>query len=109
VTGLAGRAWIDAVKALDLPFLRIVVIGEMNARDLYCEWQRIREIEEAGALLVRPDGYVAWREMHGLFDNAVARDTLRAVICELLGKDSIARDTCATGKTFSTDAATSVS
>jgi 2,4-dichlorophenol 6-monooxygenase len=62
VTGLAGTAWQDAVRRLDLPFVRIVVTGSPQAQDLYCEWQRVREIEEAGALLVRPDGVVAWRE-----------------------------------------------
>src|SRR6202035_6195021 len=65
VTGLAGTVWKDAVQRLDLPFLRIVVTGSSEAQDLYCEWQRIREIEEAGALLVRPDGVVAWRDKEG--------------------------------------------
>ena len=52
-------------QRLDLPFLRVVVTGSSEAQDLYCEWQRIREIEEAGALLVRPDGVVAWRDKDG--------------------------------------------
>ena len=68
VTGLAGTAWKDAVRRLDLPFLRIVVTGSPEAQDLYCEWQRVREIEEAGALLVRPDGVVAWRDKEGTPD-----------------------------------------
>jgi len=29
------------------------------------QWQRLREIEEAGALLVRPVGVVAWRNADG--------------------------------------------
>jgi hypothetical protein len=32
VTGLAGTAWKDAVRRLDLPFLRIVVTGSPRAR-----------------------------------------------------------------------------
>ena len=29
--------------------------------DLYYDWSRRREVEESGALLVRPDKHVAWR------------------------------------------------
>jgi Aromatic-ring hydroxylase, C-terminal len=65
VTGLADTAWKTAIRRLDFPFLRIVVAGSPEEQDLYCEWQRVREIEEAGALLVRPDGVVAWRSKDG--------------------------------------------
>jgi len=37
---------------------------EMNQRR-DPQWQRVREIEEAGALLVRPVGVVAWRNADG--------------------------------------------
>jgi len=84
VTGLAGTAWKDAVQRLDLPFLRIVVTGSSEAQDLYCEWQRIREIEEAGALLVRPDGVVAWRDKDGTFDAGEATDRLSNAIRTVL-------------------------
>jgi 2,4-dichlorophenol 6-monooxygenase len=90
VTGLAGRAWVDATDALDLPFLRTVVVGEADAQDLYCEWQRAREIDEAGALLVRPDGYVAWRELDAVHDAATAREKLYAALCALLDPTSLA-------------------
>ena len=65
VTGIAGQAWVDAAKELDLPFLQNG--GHRPAglrRTSYCSWHAVREIEEAGALLVRPDGVVAWRQ-HG--------------------------------------------
>jgi len=84
VTGLAGTAWKDAVQRLDLPFLRIVVTGSSEAQDLYCEWQRIREIEEAGALLVRPDGVVAWRDKDGTSDAGEATDRLSNAIRTVL-------------------------
>jgi 2,4-dichlorophenol 6-monooxygenase len=62
LTGLSGQAWRTAVEALRCPCLRIVVIGEDDdAQDPYNVWHGASEIEEAGALLVRPDGYVAWR------------------------------------------------
>jgi 2,4-dichlorophenol 6-monooxygenase len=84
VTGLAGTAWRDAVRRLDLPFLRIVVTGSPEAQDLYCEWQRVREIEEAGALLVRPDGVVAWRDKEAASDVDDAAEKLSAAICAVL-------------------------
>ena len=61
LTGIAGAAWKDAAAKLDLPFLKTVVVGEPGAIDPYGYWQQIRDIPEAGALLVRPDGYIAWR------------------------------------------------
>jgi 2,4-dichlorophenol 6-monooxygenase len=95
VTGLAGTAWKEAVRRLDLPFLRIVVTGSPEAQDLYCEWQRVREIEEAGALLVRPDGVVAWRDKEGTPDvnHAVDRlsEAIRAVL-DLPNLSMIPRD-----------------
>jgi 2,4-dichlorophenol 6-monooxygenase len=91
VTGLAGLAWQDAVRRLDLPFLRIVVTGSPEAQDLYCEWQRVREVEEAGALLVRPDGVVAWREKVTAKSADDAEDKLSAALCAVLDLPSLAR------------------
>ena len=31
--------------------------------DIYYDWARIREVEEDGVLLVRPDKHIAWRSM----------------------------------------------
>ncbi len=86
VTGIAGQAWAQAVKALDLPFLDVVVVGEPGAQDVYCEWHAVREIEEAGALLVRPDGVVAWRSMHGVADADQARRALAQALGNVLAK-----------------------
>jgi len=62
LTGLSGQAWRAAVEAVRCPCLRIVLIDEdPDAQDLYNVWHATSEIDEAGALLVRPDGYVAWR------------------------------------------------
>lgn len=89
-TGLAGAAWKAAALRLDLPFLRVVVTGSPEAQDLYCEWQRIREIEEAGVLLVRPDGVVAWRDMEGTSDTEEALDRLSAAIRTILDVSDLA-------------------
>ena len=31
--------------------------------DIYYDWARIREVDEDGALLVRPDKHIGWRSM----------------------------------------------
>ena len=90
MTGLAGTAWRDAVRRLDLPFLRVVVTGSPEAQDLYWEWQRLREIEEAGALLVRPDGVVAWRQVDAAADVADAEQRLSAALWAVLDLPNLA-------------------
>jgi 2,4-dichlorophenol 6-monooxygenase len=88
VTGIAGQAWADAAKAMDLPYLRTVVIGSPAAQEVYCSWHAVREIEEAGALLVRPDGVVAWRQRAGVADIAQAREELEQALASLLNQKS---------------------
>lgn len=87
VTGLAGEAWVEAAQALALPFLRTVVTGRDGTLDAYCAWQKIREVDEAGALLVRPDGYVAWRQPQAVEDKDEALRQLRDAISVLLDRN----------------------
>jgi 2,4-dichlorophenol 6-monooxygenase len=84
LTGLSGRSWVEAADALHLSFLRTVVIGTRAAQDVYCDWQRVREIDEAGALLVRPDGYIAWRMSAPVHDAAQAERLLRTALVAIL-------------------------
>lgn len=86
VTGLAGEAWVAAAQALALPFLRTVVTGRDGTLDAYCAWQRVREIDEAGAVLVRPDGYVAWRQSEAVMDKDEALRQLRDAITAVLDR-----------------------
>lgn len=84
LTGLAGQAWVSAAKQLDVPCLRTVVVGEAGAKDLYFAWQRVSEIHQAGALLVRPDGYIAWRQSEPVWDESTAKDQLSAALNAIL-------------------------
>jgi len=85
LTGQGGRSWAEAVDALALPYLRAIVIGSPQAQDLWFDWARIREVGEDGAVLVRPDGYVAWRSI----DMAPApRDALANVLQQVLAQDA---------------------
>lgn len=88
VTGLAGQAWVRAARELNLPFLRTVVTGEPGSADPYLDWQRIREIHEAGAILVRPDGYIAWRQTEAIWVDGDALDQLRDALALILDKAS---------------------
>ena len=84
VTGIAGQAWAQAVQTLALPYLDVLVIGTLGAQDVYADWHGVREIEEEGALLVRPDGVVAWRRATGVSDVQQARSELIAVLSKIL-------------------------
>lgn len=86
LTGIAGQAWADAAKELNLPFLNTVVVGSPNAQDLYATWHGVREIDEAGALLVRPDGVVAWRHQGAAANAAEARRELDKALASLLDR-----------------------
>ena len=61
ITGLAGRYWAEAVQCLQSPWLETVVVNGDRYRDVYGTWQNICDVDDGGAVLVRPDGYVAWR------------------------------------------------
>ena len=55
-------------------------------RDVYGEWHRTSGIEESGCLLVRPDGYIAWRLPSSPEGGPAqaARDALRAALTVVL-------------------------
>ncbi len=82
ITGLSGDAWIHALESVNKSWLRLVRIGD-EIKDPYCEWQRRREIPESGALLVRPDGYVAWRCKESVQDPVQAQKLLATALASL--------------------------
>ncbi len=86
VTGLSGTAWVEAARELAQPCLRTVVIGAPGALDAYYAWHRAREIDEAGALLVRPDGVIAWRHRTAAPDAAGAAALLRGALDAVLAR-----------------------
>ncbi len=89
VTGLAGTAWVEAVAALDLPFLHSLVIGSADAQDLYFEWTRLRGGPEGAAILTRPDGFVAWRCDTSGLTPAAATGELTAALGQVLGRELV--------------------
>src|SRR5262245_4468785 len=65
LVGIGGERWQKAagVVAADLDLeLPVRMIGPRCDDDDVCgEWADVREISDRGALLVRPDHYIAWR------------------------------------------------
>ena len=85
ITGISGDPWVAAAKkvaaSLGIP-LEVVVIGPGRAvTDLYFDWERMREVDEDGVLLVRPDKIIAWRAQSlPANPEAVLTDALNAVL-----------------------------
>ncbi|CAB4904225.1 unannotated protein [freshwater metagenome] len=88
VTGLSGQRWATAAKSLDLKYLRALVVDDSDARDLYGTWARIREIDEDGALLVRPDGFIAARWVSSPATDTEAVTALSQALTRLLSVPS---------------------
>jgi 2,4-dichlorophenol 6-monooxygenase len=86
LTGLSGQAWVQAANALDLPFLRTVVVGQPGYQDPYHYWHKIRGIDEAGVLLVRPDGYIAYRVSTPVWDADTATELLADALSGVLAR-----------------------
>jgi 2,4-dichlorophenol 6-monooxygenase len=87
ITGIAGEAWAavaDKVAAeLGVPLEAVVIGPGREVTDLYYDWAKLREVDESGALLVRPDKHIAWRAMSMPED---AEGALRAAMNTILGK-----------------------
>jgi 2,4-dichlorophenol 6-monooxygenase len=87
LTGLTGTPWRDAAAKAGAELgldLRTVRIGDPGVRDAYGDWSRLSGIDEDGCLLIRPDGYVAYR--HPTQSPTPAPDLLKA-LRHLLDRD----------------------
>jgi 2,4-dichlorophenol 6-monooxygenase len=77
VAGEDGHAWVDAANKLaaanNLPLIAATV-GVLNAdyADVRAAWLKHREISSRGAVLVRPDRYVAYRSAEEVADPTAA-------------------------------------
>lgn len=100
IAGEDGGAWCDATTVLakqtGLP-LDVVRIGhsEGDYRDPRNSWTRQRQITKAGAVLVRPDRFIAWRSLGA---SQAPRRELETALSTILGRmlDSRERNQTAT-------------
>jgi 2,4-dichlorophenol 6-monooxygenase len=87
ITGITGEAWAPAgdkvAGELGIPLETIVIGPGREITDLYYDWSKLREVEESGVLLVRPDKHIAWRSSTLPDDPAGA---LRAALVQILGR-----------------------
>ncbi|CAM3945360.1 FAD-dependent oxidoreductase [Tsukamurella ocularis] len=87
ITGVAGGAWAEAAARVadryGLPLEAVVIGPGRDVTDLYYDWAKLREVDESGAVLVRPDKHVAWRAMSLPGDPTAALDD---AVKEVLGR-----------------------
>ncbi len=90
VTGIGGQPWLDAAAELgaDLGLaITPVLIGPGEPyEDPYGTWAALREIDDGGVLLVRPDLYVAARHLAAPASPEQARDWLAAALAAILAR-----------------------
>jgi len=89
LTGIGGEAWIEAAHKITAAIgmkITTAIIGPDRAyEDLHGEWANIREIDEAGVILVRPDMQIAFRAKHVAANLQDAEAQLSAAFNHILG------------------------
>jgi 2,4-dichlorophenol 6-monooxygenase len=89
LTGIGGDMWaLAAAEAAEHYGIPVDVhhIGPGCAlTDLYGEWAVTRAIDEAGCLLVRPDGHIGWRAANAASDASSAGKRLNDALGSILG------------------------
>jgi 2,4-dichlorophenol 6-monooxygenase len=88
LTGITGAEWSEAVRSvsedLGVPLQAVVIGPGQEVTDLYYDWAKLREVQEEGAILVRPDKHVGWRSVTLPAD---PRASLYAAVSSLLGRE----------------------
>lgn len=88
LTGIGGDAWARAARELGeelgIDVVAHVVGPGQQYTDLYDDWARLREVDDDGVVLVRPDMHVAWRSRSLAADPAAE---LRAALRQVLALD----------------------
>jgi 2,4-dichlorophenol 6-monooxygenase len=88
ITGIGGGGWLDAAAALAGQAGTVITgvsIGPGEPyEDPYGTWADLREIEDGGVLLVRPDLYIAARHAGAPSSAAQARDWLSGALRTVL-------------------------
>lgn len=86
LTGRSGEGWGEAAlragkaMGIDIPVFQLGRGCDYD--DVYLMWENVREVGDDGAILVRPDGHIAWRA-HRMPGDPEA--DLTAVLAAMLG------------------------
>ncbi len=93
LAGPAGAPWVAAgteiARALGLPFDGWVIGPNGDFADTDGSWCSVHGVDEDGAVLVRPDGHVAWRSVTGCDGGSPA--ALRHALTAILGRAPVMR------------------
>jgi 2,4-dichlorophenol 6-monooxygenase len=86
IAGEDGQDWVEAAKKvaeqLNIPLRAARVgLGQVDLVDVRLAWRKYREFSTTGAVLVRPDGHIAFRSMAGVEDPGA---TLTSVFAHIL-------------------------
>ena len=88
LAGSGGGAWVKAAAELSGTLgieLDAFVVGPGGLDDVDARWAQVAEIEDDGAVLVRPDQHVGWRATRLAADPATAlRDALSTILAQRL-------------------------
>ena len=88
-TGIGGEAWRAAAAKVSRELggvpLDVHSVGfRQDWEDFYFTWAELRGVSESGAVLVRPDRFVAWRSQEVAGDAAACAAKLRIVLQSIL-------------------------
>ncbi|MGO9783076.1 MAG: FAD-dependent oxidoreductase [Streptosporangiaceae bacterium] len=90
VTGIGGEPWLDAAAelgaGLGLGITPVLIGPGQPYEDPYGTWAALREVDDGGVLLVRPDLYVAARHLAAPASPEQARDWLAAALSAILAR-----------------------
>jgi 2-polyprenyl-6-methoxyphenol hydroxylase-like FAD-dependent oxidoreductase len=93
LAGPAGHAWCeaasDAARQLAVPLDTCLLSGSRLLVDPAKAWRTRYGLEADRAVLVRPDGHVAWRAPRGVAENRVA--TITNALMKALGREEQSR------------------
>lgn len=87
LTGPGGEAWKTAAREYSassgVSFRSYSIGWDQDYEDVYFDWARLREVDEDGCVLVRPDRFVAWRSLSMRVD---CSDKIKAVMNHVLSR-----------------------
>jgi len=93
VTGVGGEAWLAAARearaAFGLTLTEVAIGPGLPYDDPYGTWAELREIGDAGVLLVRPDGHVAARQLAAPGSAEGAREWVLGSLAAVLGRSPV--------------------
>ncbi|HZF86755.1 MAG TPA: FAD-dependent monooxygenase, partial [Burkholderiaceae bacterium] len=82
LTGAHGQAWAHAARHVTGLTVAVTSVGDGGIAPADDGWERLYGLGNAGAVLVRPDGHVAWRSRSGVADAVQAlHAALALVLC----------------------------